>query len=210
MLKITAYDYMISSEKASYGSDTVGVALTGDVPLSIAKINYRAEYAQQGDASFKTVGTTKKENDATYYNLDALANISGILAGVGYEFLSGSTGGDGKTTFSTPLATLHKFNGWADKFLTTPTGGLCDTSVTLGYTAAGLGKAMIVYHDYETDVAMGGKSDLGSEWDMLYTNAIPGVKGLNGLVKAAYYQNGDVAGYTKDLSKIWLQLGYKF
>ncbi|MCX6061316.1 MAG: alginate export family protein [Campylobacterales bacterium] len=210
MVKVTAYDYMISSEKTAYGSDTVGLALTGEVPLSIAKINYRAEYAKQGDATFKTVGSANVQNDAQYYNLDALSNISGILAGVGYEVLSGTTGSDGKTAFSTPLATLHKFNGWADKFLATPTGGLCDASATLGYTTPTLGKAMVVYHNYTTDVAMSGKSDLGREWDMLYTNTIPGVKGLNGLIKAAYYQGGDVAGNIKDVSKVWLQATYKF
>ncbi|MDP1785077.1 MAG: hypothetical protein Q8K81_06595 [Sulfuricurvum sp.] len=211
MLKVTAYDYMISSQKASYGSDTVGLALTGDIPVGIAKINYRAEYARQGDATFKTVGTTKQENDAYYYNLDLLANISGVLAGVGYEVLSGSDGSDGKTAFSTPLATLHKFNGWADKFLTTPTGGLCDASATLGYTSKGLGKAMVVYHAFEADKAMnGGNSDLGSEWDMMYTNTIPGVKGLNGLIKAAFYDGGDVTGNTKNLNKVWVQVAYKF
>lgn len=210
MVKVTAYDYMISSEKASYGSDTIGLALTGDIPAAGAKINYRAEYAKQGDASFKTVGTTKAQNDAYYYNLEALANVSGVLLGAGYEMLSGSTGTDGKTAFSTPLATLHKFNGWADKFLTTPTGGLCDASATLGYTAPGLGKAMVVYHDFETDKAMAGKSDLGTEWDMLYTNAIPGVKGLNGLVKAAFYDGGDVAGNNKNLNKVWAEIDYKF
>lgn len=206
MLKVTAYDYMLSSLH-----DTTGLALTGNLPISVAKIDYRAEYASQGDASRDTTGgAVNKQANAYYYNLDTLANISGILVGVGYEFLSGSTGTDGKTAFSTPLATLHKFNGWADKFLTTPTGGLCDASVTLGYTAPGLGKAMIVYHDFETDVAMAGKSDLGSEWDALYTNAIPGIKGLSGLAKAAYYKGGDVFGNTKDVSKVWLQLGYKF
>lgn len=206
MLKITAYDYMISS-----ASDTVGIALTGDVPFSAAKIAYRAEYASQGDASRDTDDAHKNvQADAYYYNLDALANISGVLVGAGYEFLSGHKTGDGKTAFSTPLATLHAFNGWADKFLTTPTGGLCDTSATLGYTAPSFGKAMVVYHDYTTDVAMSGKSDLGSEWDILYTNAIPGVKGLNGLAKAAYYQAGDVASFTKDVTKLWLQLNYKF
>lgn len=205
MLKITAYDYMLSSLH-----DTMGLALTGNVPVSIAKIDYRAEYAHQGDASRDTTGgVTNAQADATYYNLDALANVSGILAGVGYEFLSGKSNAT-ETAFQTPLATLHKFNGWADKFLTTPSGGLCDTSVTVGYTAPGLGKAMIVYHDFETDVAMAGKSDLGSEWDALYTNAIPGIKGLSGLAKAAYYQGGDVATYTKDVTKIWLQLTYKF
>lgn len=205
MIKVSAYDYMLSSLH-----DTMGLALTGTVPLSVAKIDYRAEYAAQSDASRDTDGgIVNAQADATYYNLDALANISGVLIGAGYEFLSGK-GDASETAFQTPLATLHKFNGWADKFLTTPTGGLCDASVTLGYTAPGLGKAMIVYHDFETDVAMTGKSDLGSEWDALYTNAIPGIKGLSGLAKAAYYQGGDVAGNTKDISKIWLQLGYKF
>ncbi len=206
MLKVSAYDYILSSLH-----DTMGLALTGNVPVSVAKIDYRAEYAIQSDASRDTDGgIVNAQADATYYNLDVLANISGLLVGGGYEFLSGSSGSDGKTAFNTPLATLHKFNGWADKFLTTPTGGLCDASATLGYTAPGLGKAMIVYHDFETDKAMAGKSDLGTEWDLLYTNAIPGIKGLSGLAKAAYYQGDDVATFTKDVHKFWLQLGYKF
>ncbi|MDD4950324.1 alginate export family protein [Sulfuricurvum sp.] len=207
MLKVTAYDYIISS-----ASDTIGMALTGDVPLASAKIAYRAEYASQGDASRDTDSAhANVKADAYYYNLDALANINGILAGAGYEFLSGHTTGDGKTSFFAPLGTLHAFNGWADKFLgATPTGGLTDMSATLGYTAPGLGKAMVVYHDFSTDVSMGGKSDLGTEWDALYTNAIPGIKGLNGLAKAAFFKAGDVTGYTADVSKIWLQIDYKF
>jgi hypothetical protein len=32
--------------------------------------------------------------------------------------------GDGVIGFSTPLATLHKFQGWVDKFLTTPANGI--------------------------------------------------------------------------------------
>jgi hypothetical protein len=205
-IKITAYDYMLSSTH-----DTIGLAISGKVPVAAAKIDYRAEYAVQRDASRDTTGgASNVQADADYYNLDALANISGILAGAGYEFLSGHTAGDGKTAFTTPLATGHKFNGWADKFLSTPIGGLIDTSATLGYTAPGFGKAMAVYHSFETDVAMGGKSDLGSELDLLYTNAVPGIKGLSGLAKAAYYRSGDVTGYTADVSKIWLQLDYKF
>ena len=209
MLKVTAYDYMISS-----ASDTIGLALTGDIPVASAKIAYRAEYASQGDASRDTNDLTANKNvkaDASYYNLDALANISGILTGIGYEFLSGHTTGDGKTAFFAPLGTLHAFNGWADKFLgATPTGGLCDATATLGYTTPSFGKAMVVYHDFKTDVAMSGKNDLGNEWDMLYANAIPGVKGLSGLAKAAYYKAGDVTGYTADKTIIWLQIAYKF
>lgn len=212
MVKVTAYDYMISS-----ASDTIGLSLTGEVPAAGAKVTYRAEYASQGDASRDTTGgTVNAQADAYYYNLDALANISGLLVGAGYEVLSGAANNgtiatDGKTAFQTPLATLHAFNGWADKFLSgTPIGGLCDASVTLGYTTLAFGKAMVVYHDFQTDKSMAGKSDLGNEWDLLYTNSIPGIKGLNGLVKAAYFNSGDVAGFTKDVSKVWLQATYKF
>lgn len=211
MLKITAYDYMLSLEKTQFAADTYGLALSGDVLAAGAKISYRAEYAKQTDSTFDTTITDiQGQNDAYYYDLEATATMMGITLGAGYEFLSGTTGSDGKTKFQTPLATLHKFNGTADKFLATPTGGLVDTSVSLGYGAKDLGNAMITYHDFKTDVAMSTKSDLGSEWDLQYANAIPGVKGLNGLVKAAYYDGGDVATYIKNVTKIWLQVGYKF
>lgn len=215
MVKVTAYDYMLSLEKAQFAADTYGVALSGDIPAAGAKIGYRAEYAKQTDSTFDTTVTNiEGKNDAYYYNLEATANMMGFSLGAGYEFLSGTTdegmGNDGKTKFQTPLATLHKFNGTADKFLATPTGGLVDTYVNLGYGAAGVGNAMITYHDFQTDVAMDGKSDLGRELDLQYANAIPGVKGVSGLIKAAYYEGGNVTGYTKDVAKFWVQLGYKF
>lgn len=211
MLKITAYDYMLSLEKNQFAADTMGVALSGDIPAAAAKVAYRAEYAKQTDATFKTTTTNLKlENDATYYDLEAMATMMGVSVGVGYEFLSGTSGSDGKTKFQTPLATLHKFNGTADKFLITPKGGIADTSVSLGYGAKDLGNAMITYHDFKTDVAMSGKSNLGSELDLQYANAISGVKGLSGLIKAAYYEGGDVATYTSDKTILWLQASYKF
>ena len=136
--------------------------------------------------------------------------MTGVSLGAKYELLSGTTTSDGKSKFQTPLATLHKFNGTADKFLTTPTGGLIEKSVNIGYTAAGLGSVSAAYLKFDTDVPMSGKSDLGKELDLQYTNAIAGVKGLNGLIKAAYYEGGDVATYVKDVTKIWLQASYKF
>lgn len=211
MIKITAYDYMLSLEKGQFAADTYGLSLNGDIPAGALKIGYRAEYAKQGNSTFdKTLSNTKGENDAYYYDVEASATIMGITLGAGYEFLSGTNGTDGKTKFQTPLATLHKFNGWADKFLVTPTGGLTDASINVGYNGGKFGSVLAAYHDFETDVDMGGKSDLGSELDVQYSNAIPGVKGLNALLKAAYYDGGDVATYTKDVTKIWIQLGYKF
>ena len=39
--------------------------------------------------------------------------------------------GNGVKGFTTPLATLHKFQGWADKFLATPVNGIEDEYVNL-------------------------------------------------------------------------------
>jgi len=208
-LKVTAYDYMIAG-----AHDTYGLALTGNVKLDMAKLNYRAEYALQKDSTMEIHNSNGKA-DAHYYNLDLGANVSGILAGANYEVLSANSNykDDGTTAqnaFSTPLATGHKFNGWADKFLNTPAGGLQDLNFRLGYKAKGLGKLLAVYHNFTTDKNMGNKSDLGSEIDAVYVNKIPGVNGLTGMLKYADYSKGTVAGYTKDTTKFWAMLDYKF
>jgi hypothetical protein len=211
MLKVTAYDYMIANTH-----DTYGLALTGNIKMDTVKLNYRAEYAMQDDPSMEIHKDGKKDvkADADYYNLDLGANVSGILAGVNYEFLSGTTNSDNKTAFTTPLATGHKFNGWADMFLTTPDGGLIDANVRLGYTAKGFGKLLAIYHDFSADKKMnagaGTSDDLGSEIDVVYTNKIPGVNNLTGLLKYADYSKGKVDDYTKDMQKFWVQLDYKF
>lgn len=207
-LTVTLYDYMLASIHNTYG-----VALTGKVGVEGIKFDYRAEYAKQTDPTMEYLVKNVKA-DANYMNLDLGANISGILAGANYERLSGTNGTDGKTAFSTPLGTNHKFNGWADIFLATPTGGLIDTNVRLGYTAKGLGKILGVYHNFSADKAMasasGTSKDLGTEIDAVYVNAIPGVKGLKGLVKYARYSKGEITGYTNDVTKFWVQLDYKF
>ncbi len=218
MLNITAYDYILATEKNTalyYGSDTYGLALTGKPTFAGAKLNYRVEYAKQKDASIDNSRTPGDFNaDAYYYNLDLGANISGILAGVNYEFLSGTTGTDGKTAFATPFATGHKFNGWADKFLATPQGGLKDANVRLGYKAKGFGKLLAVYHTFTADKVMSAgtstSDDLGSEFDAVYVNKIPGVKNLKGLIKYAAYSKGKVDGYVTDVDKVWFMLDYKF
>jgi len=209
MLKVTAYDYMIASF-----ADTYGLALTGNVKMSGASINYRAEYAMQKDATMEIHDVSRKAN-ADYFNLDVSGNIQGILAGVNYEFQSGTEADStANRTFSTPLGTNHKFNGWADKFLATPKGGLQDMNLHIGYKAKGFGKVLAVYHQFTADQNMvagtGTSDDLGSELDLLYANKVPGVNNLNGLVKYASYSGGDVDGYTSDVTKIWLGLDYKF
>ena len=149
---------------------------------------------------------TSNDVSANYMNFDLGANISGILVGANYELQSGKSGSD--DAFITPLGTNHKFNGWADVFLANDShdDGLADLNARVGYKAKGFGKVLAVYHKFDSDVK---SIDLGSEIDVLYANKIPGVNGLNGLVKAAFFSQGD-AGTHADTTKVWVQVDYKF
>ncbi|MEO1938907.1 MAG: hypothetical protein ABGW85_09785, partial [Sulfurimonas sp.] len=158
-LKITAYDYMIAADAGAnggHGFDTYGLSLTGKLALSGIKLNYRAEYAQQKDATMdyqkNSANKDQFKADADYYNLDLGANVNGIIAGVNYEVLSGesTSATSDDTAFNPILGTNHKFNGWADVFYVaaTPKSGLQDLNIRLGYKAKGFGKLLAVYHDF--------------------------------------------------------------
>ena len=245
-IKVTGYAYLLGS-----ASNTYGVAATGKIPAGDSiKLDYRAEVAMQTESTLETIDGASGANgilhDAMYFNLDAGANFSGILAGLNYEYLGGRslTETDAKVgTFQTPLATKHKFNGWADQFLGTPNGGLQDMNARVGYKAAGFGKLIFVYHMFTSaeDMAAAGtlqnvidgkavstSTDLGQEIDFAYSNKIPGVNGLTGLIKGAYYMGGDIEqgqakdkngvdipgkaakSWNNDQTLVWLQLDYKF
>jgi len=210
-LTVTGYGYMLEDK-----GDTFGLALTGKPKIGDGMtLNYRAEYATLGDASFESTGVST-DIDADYYNLELGVNVSGILAGLNYEYQSGKSNSDtsGTTkTFSTPLGTNHKFNGWADKFLATPTQGLIDANVMLGYKSKSFGVAKVIYHSFTSDED---SVDYGTEFDLLYKRAIPGVKGLTGMLKYASYSGddsvaqGNSAALATDTEKFWAMLSYKF
>src|SRR5690606_12343442 len=120
----------------------------------------------------------------------------------GYELL----GSDNGFSLQTPLATLHKFNGWADVFLTTPPADLQDIYGGVSYKFAhvkavqGL-TASVTYHRFDSDA---GGIDYGSEWD-----AQIGFKlGPVGLL--AKYANYNADGFGADTEKFWLQAVYGF
>lgn len=208
-INVTGYGYLIGSLH-----DTYGLALTGKTGASgSTKLSYRVEYATQTDATMETASQGKPKADADYMNAKLDANMSGILLGAQYEVLSGTDGTGSKTAFTTPLATLHAHNGWADEFLATPTAGLVDLNVTVGYKAKGFGVAKAIYHDFSSDE---GSVSYGSEIDLLYKNSVPGVKNLTGLLKAALYSGGDsvaegnTAQLARDKTVFWVMLDYKF
>ena len=111
---------------------------------------------------------------------------------------------DSNFGFGTPLATLHKFNGWADIFLGTPGTGLVDTYVSFS-TKVGPGKFTAVYHDFTADEDTPTVDDLGSELDLAY--AVKFGKGYNAGIKYADYSADDFA---VDTEKFWLWVGLSF
>jgi hypothetical protein len=117
----------------------------------------------------------------------------GITWRAGWEHL----GGDGRHALQTPLATLHAFNGWADKFGITPAGGLEDRY--LG-AAGKFGNPkldwQLAWHDYRADT--GGR--YGREWNAALGFPVHGA--VKGLVKLADYR---ADGFARDTTKAWLQ-----
>ena len=69
----------------------------------------------------------------------------------GYELLGSD---DGKVAFNTPLATKHKFNGWADKFLGTPKEGLEDVYLTAKGKVSGVNGLQLTMTSHLMKVAL--------------------------------------------------------
>lgn len=130
----------------------------------------------------------------------------GVSYRAGWEHL----GGNGVHALQTPLATLHAFNGWADKFVVTPPGGLEDRYLGAGGKFGGgmyAGKLnwAVAWHDYAADRRSSvSSSHYGSEWDA--SLGFPVAKDVIGLVKFADYRSD---GFARDTRKLWLQLEWK-
>jgi hypothetical protein len=198
--KLTAYGYLLDlTNAAALSSKTFGARFAGKQKFSDAfNVGYELEYASQSDH-----GANPADYSADYYHFAGTGSASGFTVGVGYELL----GSDSGTSFKTPLATLHKFNGWADKFLATPAGGLSDLYVSAAFKVPGkgaLGGLLLkgVYHTFKSDV---GSVDYGSELDLLISKKIN--KYVTASVKAAFY-NAD--SFATDTDKIWITLQGKF
>jgi len=154
---------------------------------------YDLELARQNDA-----GDNPNTVDAGYYRATLGGRYDVWTLKAGYEVLEGAPG-DG--AFTTPLATLHAWNGWADKFLKTPASGLEDVSVSLGAKISAW-KFLAVYHDFS---ANNGGASYGSEIDFLAAWTAPWKQGL--ALKAASYSADD---FSKDVTKIWAFSSWKF
>ncbi len=205
--KVTGYSYILEEDTdAGLGFDTYGIRFSGETKgtaTGCVKILYTVEYTTQKKSS---KGTADKEAD--YYSIEGGIAANEMTVKLGYEVLGADDGGYG---FTTPLATLHKFNGWADQFLATPNEGLVDTYISISGKLVG-GTWELIYHDFSADDGSAVSDDFGNELDVSYTKAFG--KNYSAGVKYAAYSADDAANNGAksfvDTDKVWVWLGAKF
>jgi hypothetical protein len=150
---LSPYAYFIDNRDAPATSHRdLGLRVAGK-RAGGAGVDYVAEYARQqhyrdGDQAI----------DVGYADLEFGWHGLGAAWRVGYEKL----GGNGRYGFATPLATLHAFQGWADRFLATPADGIRDAWLRVGGRAAGFAWTAVA-HDFRADR---GSSHYGRELDL--------------------------------------------
>tara|TARA_R110002110_G_scaffold205066_1_gene416774 strand:- start:181531 stop:182757 length:1227 start_codon:yes stop_codon:yes gene_type:complete len=169
-------------------SNTYGI----EYDVKLGPVVAKAAYAKQSDA-----GDSPLNYDADYYMVEGGISFASIDLKVGYEVL----GSDNNVGFKTPYATLHLFQGWADKFLVTPDDGIED--FYLGAKGAlGAVKLGAYYHDFSAEDS---NEDFGTEWNLVGTLPIN-----EQFTTALHYANfsSDSDRYS-DAQKVWFTLQLK-
>lgn len=202
MGKLSGYGLLLEFEEApALSSATWGARYENTLTLEESvgiKFGFAAEYASQRDRANNPV-----DYHEHYLRGEASLKVADAGLKVGYERL----GGDGVIGFSTPLATLHKFQGFADVFLTTPAAGIEDIYGTLDYAwksapFGGSAKFFVTYHSFESergDVDYGDEIDAGA--------ALSFAKHWTVEVKGAHYDGA--AGFA-DRNLIWASLQFSY
>ena len=203
---LTGFAYLVDQDETAVqgyrlSSQTYGVRLSGSRSLSArTRLHYMASYARQSDFH-----RNPNEYAADYYAVEAGVNIDAFKLGAGHEVL-GADDGRPLTSIQTPLATLHKFQGWSDKFLTTPPNGLRDLYGSVGYgwkSVAGFDalNAVAVYHRFGSD-----RLDIpyGAEWDAMLS-----------VKRGRWIATAKLANYRAkqlgtDTRKLWLMIEWAY
>lgn len=231
---LSTYAYLIDDQAPSagtytegaYSSNTYGARWAGKVPMGDLAFKYNLEYAKQTDGS-----NNPTDYQADYHLTEMFFGSDLVSAGIGYEVLGAdndattkASGARANQGFQTPLATLHKFQGWTDQFLG---GGSGNIGVDIEDKYAIVqGKVKnytwnVNYHKYHAAessslATLNDLEDLGSEYgvslDKTWDNYLVGVK-------YSLYTAGDVdaqgvaanKGFiVDDKAKLWLTMQASF
>ncbi|MGQ0799083.1 MAG: alginate export family protein [Pseudomarimonas sp.] len=196
---LVGYAYWVEDHDVAVAStQTFGMRWTGNRSLRSSTLAWQLEAARQYDHA-----DNPRAIDVGYWLAEAALTQGRLTGKLGWEHL----GSDGSGALQTPLATLHAFNGWADKFTTTPVNGLEDRYLlATGKTGTGGWQDRLIWtiawHDYRAER---GGDRYGSEWDASLAFPLPG--GLMGLLKLADFRSDRFA---RDTTKAWLQVEWSY
>ena len=189
--KLEGFTYLLDFENGNgmpNSTATYGLGYSG----AHGPLNLSVTYARQSDYKDSPLSY-----DADYFQLQAAYGFSSMTFTLGYEVLGSD---DGMASFRTPLATLHKFQGWADKFLVTPANGIEDAYVGISGKLGPVALAA-TWHDFSAEESSG---DYGTEFDLAATYAVH--KNVTAQLKYANYSED---GFSTDTTKYWLSLMIK-
>ena len=210
-LKLTAYAYLLDLGELGEVEEGVATAFGvanssetygGEVLYKRGPYGFKVRYANQSEFG------DDSDFSADYFNAELWGGYEGFSLRGGYEVLGNDL--ENGEAFGTPLATLHKFNGWADVFLGTPNEGLEDWYVNAGYKFGDIGpfkgvSTNVIYHNFSSDT---GGLNFGEEIDAVIKAKV-GKVGL--LFKYAdYFDASETETRFADERIFWAQASYKF
>lgn len=132
-----------------------------------------------------------------YFAIDGSLALGTTVLKAGFEVLGSD---DGQAPFRTPLATLHKFQGWTDKFLVSPAGGVRDLWLSV---SGQLDDATLTAAFHQFDAHEGGEN-YGSE--IAFSVTVPLGDDVSLLAKVARYSADE---YATDTTKGWLMIDWR-
>ena len=174
--RIGAFHYALDLETGpdlspnrTFSSQTTGIRFDGRYHRTDLKLDVEASYARQTDYAGNPL-----DYSADYYLLDVKTFLGAFELNARHEVL----GAGGAQAFQTPLASLHKFQGAADVFLSTPIDGLIDTSLSVKHNGGQIGPFKDVtptvrFHQFEADR---GGATYGQELDLLVQAKLANLK----------------------------------
>lgn len=197
--KLSAYALLLDfSNAAPQSSETYGARWQKAWDIGAYNARLTLEAAQQSD-----YGNAPTRFDLGYQSAELVVRRGDWSGTLGGERLQGN----GVRGFSTPLATLHAFQGWADVFVNTPPDGVRDLYLGASYNtrpwpAAQPVALTLVAHNFTDD---GGGADFGNELDASARFTLTPHLAVE-LAAAAF--DGQSARFA-DRNKLWVSLEYK-
>jgi hypothetical protein len=212
--RLEAFVYALDfGNSAANSSVTKGLKASGKTWFGLYQFAYNATFARQSDYRRNTPAY-----DLDYWGGDVAATYDIWTIKASYESLEGN----GTRGFTTPLATTHAFQGWADAFVQ-PLGGnkgfvdgIEDANLTLNAKPRWKWPylynldVIVRYHDFQAERT---GAHLGHEWDA-QIQAVINPK-LSAALKYADFERDDSrvpagrASPPASRTKVWFTLEYK-